>query len=106
MKITIEGSITPSVYLASGERVTVERTAFIDNLLRRGYVTEVESPPEPATQSEDIDSGIESREADASEPSRNASRTEWESFLADQGVAFREDSTRADLIRAWADRSV
>lgn len=48
--VTIEGSITPSTYLAMGARATVERTEFIDMLIQRGYVvviSEAAAEPEP-----------------------------------------------------------
>jgi hypothetical protein len=43
-RVTLEGSITPSTFLARGKRMTVERTPFIDKLIRRGYVNVVETP--------------------------------------------------------------
>ncbi|ASU00805.1 hypothetical protein NTR1_43 [Nocardia phage NTR1] len=43
-RVTIEGSITPSTFLARGARLTVERTSYIDKLISRGYVTVVATP--------------------------------------------------------------
>lgn len=43
-RVTLEGSITPSTFLARGKRMTVERTEFIDKLIRRGYVNVVPDP--------------------------------------------------------------
>lgn len=39
--IHIEGSDTPSVFLARGRRAVVEHTDFIDRLLSQGVVIEV-----------------------------------------------------------------
>lgn len=41
--VTIEGSITPSTYLPRGKRTTVERTPFVDKLIKRGYVNVVQT---------------------------------------------------------------
>lgn len=43
-RVTLEGSITPSTFLARGKRMTVERTEFINKLIRRGYVNVVATP--------------------------------------------------------------
>lgn len=43
-RVTLEGSVTPSTFLARGKRMTVERTPFIDKLIRRGYVNVVDHP--------------------------------------------------------------
>lgn len=43
-RVTLEGSITPSTFLARGKRMTVERTEFIDKLIRKGYVNVVPDP--------------------------------------------------------------
>ena len=43
-RVTVEGSITPSTFLARGKRMTVERTPFIDKLIRRGYLDVVDTP--------------------------------------------------------------
>lgn len=47
MKVTIEGSINPSTVLPRGERLTVERTPYIDKLLQGGYVALVAEHIEP-----------------------------------------------------------
>jgi hypothetical protein len=43
-RVTLEGSITPSTFLARGKRMTVERTDFIDKLIRKGFVNVVPDP--------------------------------------------------------------
>lgn len=40
--VTIEGSVTPSVVLSRGRRMTVERTPYIDALIRGGFVVVIE----------------------------------------------------------------
>lgn len=52
-RVTLEGSITPSTFLARGKRMTVERTEFIDKLIRRGYVNVV-ATPDAVTEVESI----------------------------------------------------
>jgi hypothetical protein len=49
--ITIQGSITPSTYLARGVQTRVERTEFIDKLIRGGFVIVVPEP-EPLAEPE------------------------------------------------------
>lgn len=46
MRVIIEGTITPSTFLAYGERRTVERTPFVDKLVRRGFATVIEELPD------------------------------------------------------------
>ena len=48
-QVTIEGSVMPSAFLPRGERRTVERSDFIDKLIRRGFVTVVPAP-EPVAE--------------------------------------------------------
>lgn len=43
-RVTLEGSITPSTFLARGKRMTVERTPFINKLIHKGYVNVVPDP--------------------------------------------------------------
>lgn len=52
-RVTLEGSITPSTFLARGKRMTVERTEFINKLIRRGYVNVV-ATPDAVTEVESI----------------------------------------------------
>lgn len=112
-RVTIEGSITPSTYLPRGQRMTVERTGFINKLIRKGYATVVDEPDKVVEISRETDRAhvaakLEKQiEAPASEdeaapvPARNASTEEWASFLESEGVPFKEGATRADLIAAW-----
>ena len=43
-RVTLEGSITPSTFLARGARLTVEHTPYIEKLIRKGYVNVVGTP--------------------------------------------------------------
>jgi hypothetical protein len=105
-RVTLEGSITPSTFLRRGRRITVERTPYIEKLIRGGYVVVVPDPPaaeeveaivaEPRERADD-----EQRIPDT--PARNASRAEWAAFLEGNGIPYAEDDTRADLIARWDD---
>lgn len=46
-QVTIEGTITPSVALATGERLRVERTGYINKLISGGFVKVVEEHGDP-----------------------------------------------------------
>ena len=54
-KLTIEGSLTPSAFLARGERRTVQHTPRIDRMVHRGFVVVVDAhdDDEPAEREED-----------------------------------------------------
>jgi hypothetical protein len=47
-RVTIEGSVSPSTHLPRGERRIVERTDFIDKLVRGGFVNILEYHEDPA----------------------------------------------------------
>lgn len=49
MQVTIEGSRSACTFLPTGQRMRVERTSFIDRLIRRGYVIVIAADPGPAT---------------------------------------------------------
>jgi hypothetical protein len=110
-RVTIEGSVTPSTYLSRGKRTTVERTPFIDKLIRKGFVNVVQThdatPRDVVTEIEQHTDEVKEaarlelkvRPDDA--PARNASTEEWAQFLEDREIAFPEGSTRADLIARW-----
>lgn len=119
-KVTIEGSRFPSTYLATGQRLTVERTPFISNLIRRGYATVIQPARKPAapdpvpvqeTMAEvSVESEITAEPARlerqvTAAPSKSATRSTWLEFLDEQGVAYPEDATRAQLIDRWEDVS-
>lgn len=67
MIVTIEGSINPSSALPRGERMTVERTAYVDMLLRGGYAVLIAEhrEPEPVlseTQRQAFEANVEQAE--------------------------------------------
>lgn len=94
--IVIEGTVTPSTFLPTGEQRRVTRTAFVDKLIVKGYVRVVSSDPAVAPLAE------ASATAEAAEPidvpGRNESRAVWAQFLESRGIAFETGDTRDDLI--------
>lgn len=95
--VIIEGSTSPSAFLARGERVEVQRTKDIDKLIKRGFVVVVDDydnqdAPEPASQPEPPKA-----------PSKGASKADWQEWLASQEppVEFDPDDTRDELVDKW-----
>lgn len=94
-KIVIEGTVTPSTLLSTGARKTVERNAFIEKLIAKGFIrvvaddADVEQPVEAAVV-EEIDV-----------PGRNESRETWAKFLTFQELPFPEKATRDELVALW-----
>ncbi|ACF05023.1 hypothetical protein Nigel_20 [Mycobacterium phage Nigel] len=106
-RITIEGSrLSPSTFLAAGERATVQRTERVERLLARGFVVEVPEQrtvtvTEVVTEVEADKQAAQSRE-ELGVPPRNASRDDWAEFLAQHPGGFvTEDKDRAALIAEW-----
>lgn len=99
-QITIEGSkVTPTTFLKPGAQITVERTGYIDNLLRRGYVNLIRIHEQDDPQPVDETPAMES---DASgEPPESAAKSVWAAFLAEQDVEYPADATKAQMIEAW-----
>lgn len=105
--VTIEGSrLSPSTFLAAGERVTVQRTKRIDDLIAAGFVVVVD---ERTTTEREADEQAEQSRADLTPytldnpPKRNASREDWSEFLAahsELGIVT-EGKDRDELIAAW-----
>ena len=118
-EVTIEGSLTPSVFLAKGQRRTVQLTEQVQQLIDRGYVVLVhaaEDGPPPAgigplptgdeTTSHhyelaDATPGTPGDDDDNVPPPHNASRDAWASFLTRRGIWQAEDDSRDDLIDRW-----
>lgn len=100
--VTIEGSVTPSSFLPRGERRTVERTDFIDKLIKRGFVTVVK-PTEPVLEAAQDDVPDAPAPTVTVEPSRGASREEWAAWLSrpDVAIPFEESDGRNVLIEKW-----
>ena len=99
--VTIEGSLTPSSFLARGERLTVQRDARVDRLIERGYVVVVDESPAAVTEVVEAPVSPEQREADEP-PKRNASRDDWAEFMAEHvGGFITEGKDRDALIAEW-----
>lgn len=94
--ITIEGTITPSTFLSTGDRRKVGRTPLIDKLIARGYVAVV---PEETPRGEAPTVGNTDDGSDV--PSRGASRAAWAAFLTAHGKDFTEHDKRDDLVAIW-----
>lgn len=88
-KIVIEGSLSPSAYLARGERREVQDDARVQNLIRGGYVNVISSDgePEPAPLPEPVPA-----------PKRNASRDDWAEWLAEHTDVVTEGKDRDALL--------
>lgn len=107
-RIMIEGTVTPSTYLGRGERTVVEDTPFIRKLVRRGYVRIVKEPPARPPVQFDITESVERQQAAAVQerrlltpPDADAPKAEWRQFLDEQGIAYPNRATLADLISRW-----
>lgn len=92
-KVTIEGSITPSVVLARGEKRTVALTDRVQRLIDRGFVTLIEHESD-APEPEEVNN------TDPIEPKLNASRDDWAAFLTGK-IEFTDEDGRDDLVRLW-----
>lgn len=102
--VTIVGSLTPSTFLARGARLTVERTTYIDKLIRNGYVTVVGNPPAIREVEQVVEAQVtavanERRIVQA--PFVSALKSEWAEFLDGQGVAYPEGATKTEMISRW-----
>lgn len=100
-RVTIEGSrLSPSTFLAAGERATVQRTDRVERLIARGFVVEV---PEQRTATEvEADEQADQSREELGVPARNASRDDWAEFLARHPGGFvTEGKDRAALIAEW-----
>lgn len=106
--ITVEGTETPSTFLAAGERRSVARTEFIDKLIRGGFIREVQparaaAPPiRYAAPAADYVDETETVRAD-DRPAGNASTDTWRAYLDARGIEWFEEDTRADLIARAAE---
>lgn len=111
-RVTLEGSITPSTFLARGARVTVERTPYVEKLIRKGYVVVIGAAAAKTPVVEEITRIVEAQQETADNerqlagaPARNASRDTWAEFLRAKGIPFWEDDTRNELIAQWDRRA-
>lgn len=104
--VTVEGTLTPSTYLARGQRATVSLTPEVERKVRRGYIKIVKVHDDELTDTErEADEQAElAREARSlAAPNRSASRDDWAEFLAAYPLHgfVTEGKNRADLIAEW-----
>lgn len=103
--VTIEGTIIPSAFLPTGARVTVDRTPFIDRLIRNGFARVIEETPAPGVPVAEALTGVVDTPAAPTRPARSASKDAWRAYLDLVGVPWNTDMRRDDLI-ALADDHV
>ena len=109
-RVTVEGTITPSTFLARGARLTVERTEYIEKLIRRGFIqvvgTQPQAPAQALVEETPTPAPVEETAvpADAEPqptPPRNARRDTWAAFLDQEKIAYEDSDSRDDLIERW-----
>ena len=83
-KITVEGSrLSPSTFLAAGERASFQHTKRIDALISAGFIVKVDDETGEVVETEVEGGGTGQLVPDAENPpKRNASREDWAEFLA------------------------
>ncbi|QOV97153.1 hypothetical protein [Rhodococcus pyridinivorans] len=101
-RITVEGTITPSTFLAAGDRRTVTRTAFVEKLIAKGFIRVVDDE----TSAEVAPVVEEKTEEVFAVPARNAKREVWAAFLTrlDPDIHFTDEDGRDDLIELYESR--
>ncbi|WP_016690867.1 hypothetical protein [Rhodococcus rhodochrous] len=99
-RITVEGTITPSTFLAAGARRTVTRTAFVEKLISKGFIRVVDEPAVVESQP------VTEEETATEVPARNAKREVWAAFLTrlDPDIHFTDEDGRDDLIALYESR--
>lgn len=102
--VTLEGTSTPSTYLARGARKTVERTGYVNKLIRGGYVRVVQ---EHRAMEEVLTTAAQQYEAAVLErqittaPTAVDPKPVWADFLERQHISYPKKATRADMIARW-----
>lgn len=106
--VVIEGSLSPSSFLARGDRMEVQRTEFVDKLIAGGFVDVISETEDPevtplAELGDGVTPELEQVDDNATPPARNASTEEWAKFLGGyRDYDFDvEDKDRTDLIGQW-----
>lgn len=109
--VIIEGSISPSSFLARGDRQEVQRTPFVDALISGGFVDVIEEiedvfVPPPADLTNPPTEQLSGELPDP--PARNASRDDWAEFLANypEGEFVTEGKKHGELLAAWDEHQV
>jgi hypothetical protein len=93
VKITIEGSLTPSAKLARGERREVQDSDEVRAFVAKGFAVVVDEETgvaEPTPLPEPVKA-----------PSKGASRDDWAEFLADRTDIVTEGKTRDALVAEY-----
>jgi hypothetical protein len=95
--VTVEGSLTPSNWLATGKRVTVQLTPRIERLIAKGFLLLIatDAAPKKAAQS------VADAPYRAGEPAWNALRDEWARFVIAHGQVVVASDTKGDIIHRW-----
>ena len=113
--VTIEGSLTPTDWLARGVRRTVAVTDHIRKLIQiggavvvAGSLDEPDAPAygeqpdaEPDNAAEAAEDAAESERPEYPVPAGNASRDDWAEFIASRGLGVTEGKTRDELREIW-----
>ena len=126
-QVTVEGTATPSTFLKTGHRITVEATPYIQKLVRGGFIRIVAAAgiamPVPTEQA--VGGAVQPTPADPDSvpvvlseggpvepispaitpPSRAASRDTWANFITGLDIGIPDGASRDDLIRLWDDRA-
>lgn len=103
-KITVEGSrLSPSTFLAAGERASFQHTKRIDALIAAGFIVKVDDETGEVVETEVEGGGTGQLVPDAENPpKRNASREDWAEFLAQHPDGYvTEGKDRDTLIAEW-----
>ena len=97
--IVIEGTVTPSTLLGTGERRRVARTPLIDKLVAKGFVRVVSLDPDAADATVIKEPAHEPTQVVT--PARNAKREIWAAFLDHRGITYTDEDGRDELIELW-----
>ena len=97
-QVTIEGSLTPSTFLARGERRTVVLTDYVRKLIKKGYVIVVKDAPvliETEPPLETIN-GSFVNDTPETEEAANASASEGDAEVGDDSGSGTDRGDGAD----------
>ncbi|UYP17713.1 hypothetical protein OED52_13635 [Rhodococcus sp. Z13] len=110
-QVVIEGTVTPSTFLATGERRSVSRTGFVEKLIAKGFVRVVDQPAPAPTVAEKAPVEEATAESATGEgpavvqsgdipvpPSPNARRNTWAKFFDTIGLDYPAEATRDELV--------
>lgn len=98
-RVTLEGSTTPSTYLPTGKRITVQRTTYVDKMVRKGFAKVIAVHAQDTVLAT-VSAG-EVVSPIAGVPPVSALKAEWADFLTAQHVYSPPDATKAEMIDRW-----